>query len=115
MNWNDLNDIHQLDSIVEESKNIKILIYKHSTRCGICDVVKDRLERSWKKDLDQELKPYLLDLLAHRNISNEISKRYNVVHESPQVLVISNGNCIYSDSQMGIRLDELLRGSNVKT
>jgi bacillithiol system protein YtxJ len=108
MNWNKLEDINQLALIDEESKSKKVLLYKHSTRCSISSMALDRLERNWKDD-DGKIKPYYLDLLNHRDISNEISSRYNVVHESPQVLVISNGKCIYHKSQSEINYREIIQ------
>jgi bacillithiol system protein YtxJ len=109
MNWNKLEDINQLALIDEESKDKKIMLLKHSTRCSISSMALDRLERSWKDEDSAKIKPYYLDLLKHRNISDEIGKRYNVMHESPQVLVISNGKCIYHVSQSEINYNEIMQ------
>ena len=108
MNWNTLNSVSQLDQIDTESKEHPVLIYKHSTRCGICTAALSRLERKWQGSDNERLKPYYLDLLQHRNVSNEIASRYSVHHESPQVLVIRNGKCVYSQTHMQISYDELM-------
>jgi len=108
MKWNELNDIKQLEIIDKESETQKIMIFKHSTRCSISDAAFGRLERKWKDENSTSLKPYYLDLLAHRNISNAIAERYNIVHESPQALIISNGKCIFSQTHMGINVDEMV-------
>lgn len=108
MNWNQLNNIEQLDTIDEESKHKKIMILKHSTRCSISDAALARLNRKWKDGNDAIVKPYYLDLLAHRNISNAIAERYQVYHESPQALIISQGKCVFSQTHMSIDLDELM-------
>jgi bacillithiol system protein YtxJ len=109
MNWNKLENINQLAFIDEESKDKKILLFKHSTRCGISSMALDRIERDWKQEDCLKIKPYYLDLLNHRDISNEISSRYNVVHESPQILIIYNGRCIYYKSQSEINYKEIMR------
>ncbi|MBL7921565.1 MAG: bacillithiol system redox-active protein YtxJ [Bacteroidia bacterium] len=111
MKWNELNDINQLAIIDRESTSQKILILKHSTRCSISGAALARLERKWKDENNETLKPYYLDLLANRDISNAIAERYNVVHESPQALVISNGKCIFSQTHMEINADDLVRAS----
>jgi bacillithiol system protein YtxJ len=108
MNWNKLTDLHQLETIDEESKATKVMILKHSTRCSISDAALGRLERKWKNEDEAQVKPYYLDLIAYRNISNAIAERYHVQHESPQALIIVNGKCVFSQTHMGIDLNEIL-------
>ncbi len=108
MKWNQLTDINQLAIIDRESSAQKILILKHSTRCSISSAALARLERKWKDENSEVLKPYYLDLLAHRDISNAIAERYNIMHESPQALIIENGKCIFSQTHMEINADDLM-------
>jgi bacillithiol system protein YtxJ len=109
MNWNALNHISQLDVINEESKSMPVLIFKHSTRCSISNVALNRIESSWKDSDNQLIKPYYLDLLAHRDISNQIAEQYGIEHQSPQALVISNGECIYYESHTNIRYADIMK------
>ncbi|MBX2947364.1 MAG: bacillithiol system redox-active protein YtxJ [Cyclobacteriaceae bacterium] len=102
MQWTKLTDLQQLDEIRHESTEQKILIFKHSTRCSTSRAMLDRLERNWKEDEMQTVKPYFLDLLSYRQISNAIAEKFNVEHESPQVLIIQNGNAIYHASHTSI-------------
>ena len=111
MNWHYLTDITQLDKIDEESKNGKILILKHSTRCSISNIALNRLERDWKEEHSEKLKPYYLDLLNYREISNAVAARYGVIHESPQILLISNGKYIFCQTHSDIRLAEILNAA----
>lgn len=107
MNWNQLTDLSQLETIKEESKQQPILILKHSTTCSISSTALNRLERNWKQESVGELKPYYLDLLKFRPISNEIANTFGVEHQSPQVLLIQNGECIYNASHFDISFAEL--------
>jgi bacillithiol system protein YtxJ len=102
MNWNQLKESSQLQTIREESAQQPVLIFKHSTSCSISRTTLDRLERNWKDEDMKHLKPYYLDLLNHRNISNEIAEVFQVKHESPQVLIIKNNAAIYTNSHFGI-------------
>lgn len=102
MLWNKLTDLHQLDDISQESTQQKILIFKHSTQCSVSRAMLDRLERNWKEDEMKTIKPYFLDLLSHRQISNTIAEKFNVEHESPQVLIIQDDKTIYHASHMEI-------------
>lgn len=113
MRWNNIDNLNQLDIIDEESKTKVILILKHSTTCSISKMALNRLESNWKEEFSQEIKPFYLDLLSFRKISNEIAARYDVVHESPQVLIISKGKAVYNESHSGIRLSEILEQSKL--
>lgn len=105
MNWNNLTNLDQLDALVEESNNNAVLIFKHSTSCSISRATLDRLERNWK--LGSEVKIYFLDLLAHRSISNAISERFAVQHESPQALIIEEGKAVYDRSHFDINYNDI--------
>ena len=108
MNWNILNQALQLDLINEESKTTAVMLFKHSTRCSISDLALNRLESNWKETDNQRIKPYYLDLIAHRDISNLIAEKYHVEHQSPQILIILNGTCVYHESHTNIRYAEII-------
>lgn len=101
--WKVLDQMEQLDDLVEESKNHPVAIFKHSTSCGISHMVKDGLENTWNLSADQ-LQVYYLDLLAHRPISNEVASRFKVVHQSPQMIVIKDGNVVQQASHHSISM-----------
>jgi bacillithiol system protein YtxJ len=104
MNWIELISSSQLDLIKEKSVERPQVIFKHSTRCAVSGMAKSRLERSSdfpKADF------YFLDLIQHRHISDKIADDFSVYHESPQVLVIRNGECIYDESHSGINMDDI--------
>ena len=104
MNWIQLSDEKQLAEISERSKARAQVIFKHSTRCNISSVAKNRLD---KAGIPEGADFYYLDLINHRNISNHIAHLYKVRHESPQVLVIKNGECVYDESHMGISMQQI--------
>lgn len=104
MDWKNLTSIDQLDAIATESFNLPQVLFKHSTRCSISSMALNRLESN---TAPQGVDFYLLDLLQHRDISAAIVEKFKVHHESPQVLVIINGECTYDESHMGISMDEI--------
>lgn len=109
MLWNNLTEVSQLQEIKEESNQNAVGIFKHSTRCSISATALDRLERNWPKvEIPEGLKMYYLDLIAHRDISNKIAEDFGVHHESPQFILIKNGEATYHESHYGISLDEIL-------
>ncbi len=104
--WEHLTEASQLERILEESKAKPVLIYKHSTRCGISSMALDRLERSWDEE-GKAIKPYFLDLITYRNISNIVAEMFNVYHQSPQIIVIKDGKAVFDESHMGISFQAL--------
>jgi bacillithiol system protein YtxJ len=105
MNWIDLNNEQQLHTIKELSKVRPQLIFKHSTRCSISSMAKSRLERTAQPD---GVDFYYLDLIQHRSLSAKIAEDFLVSHESPQVLLIKAGECIYDESHSGIAMDDIV-------
>lgn len=103
-NWTELQDISQLKDIKQLSYTKAQVIFKHSTRCSISDMAKIRLEKGLSLT---GYDFYYLDLIKHRDISNLIAEEFSVVHESPQILLIKNGECVYEESHQGIRASEL--------
>ena len=64
-------------------------------------------ERSWKEEEMEGVTPYYLDLISYRNISAQVAEEFNVQHESPQLLLIRNGKCIFHSSHSAISYKEL--------
>ena len=110
IDWNLISTTEQLDAIIENENSF--LIFKHSTTCSISAMAKARFERDWNESLIDS-KPYLLDLLRHRSVSNAIAEKFCVYHESPQVLLIHNKECIYDASHLDITFSELLENSHI--
>jgi bacillithiol system protein YtxJ len=104
MDWIELTKESQLVDLKKQSKNNPQLIFIHSTRCAISGVAKNRLERSTPPG---NIDFYFLDLIRNREISDKIAKEFSVFHESPQVLLIKNGECIYEESHAGINMNEI--------
>jgi bacillithiol system protein YtxJ len=107
MNWKKLEHIEQLVDIDVQSHTHPVIIFKHSTRCSISSAALDRIERAWNEDEMKETEVYYLDLIAHRTTSNAIADHYEIEHESPQLLMIKKGECIYHESHMGINYSDL--------
>lgn len=105
MQWIQLNEEPQLQQILAASQTKPQVIFKHSTRCSISAVALQRLQKATQP---QGLDFYFLDLLAHRSLSNKIVEMFMVHHESPQVLVIKNGACIFDESHLAISMNDIV-------
>lgn len=108
MDWQALTSEDQVRDISENiSFKTNCVIFKHSTTCSLSAIAKHRM-----KDLTaaspEGILFYYLDLLTYRSVSNFIADSYNIVHESPQVLIIKDGKCIYNESHLSINIDGIL-------
>ncbi|RSK38262.1 bacillithiol system redox-active protein YtxJ [Mangrovimonas spongiae] len=90
--WVNLVDKEQLNLLEEASNNKLQIIFKHSTRCGISSMVKRQFEKEFPININVDL--YYLDLLKYRDISNQITTKFNIQHESPQLLIVKGGEVI---------------------
>lgn len=104
MNWIQLTSEKQLQEIKDNSQTKPQVIFKHSIRCSISSMALNRLERTYT-EMNADF--YLLDLITYRGISKKIAEEFKVYHESPQILVIIHGECIYDESHSSINMDEI--------
>lgn len=105
MNWNKLESLQDLNEVEEQSFEKPIAIFKHSTRCHISKMVLRQFECEFNSQ--ENVTPYFLDLLQNRDVSNEIASRFNVTHQSPQLIIIKEGKAIYDASHDRIDADKL--------
>lgn len=104
MKWIPLLNEEQLEEIKINSLQTPQVIFKHSSRCSISSMARNRLDRTETPD---GIDFYFLDIINHRNISNKIARDFHVHHESPQVLIINKGTCVYDESHSGIDMEDI--------
>ena len=105
MNWTLLETTDQLTQIKQQPGYS--LIFKHSTRCSISMMAKRRFELDWES-LPADMPLYFLDLIRYREISNQVAQQFQVHHESPQLLLIKDGECILDQSHGQISVEETM-------
>lgn len=105
--WQPLTEVAQLKEIKEASFKRPQLIFKHSISCGISAQVNHMLQSS-SDMLSAETDLHYLDLINYRSVSNEVAAEFGVVHQSPQVLLIKEGEVVYHTSHFSIRPEKIL-------
>lgn len=108
MNWKILKTEEELQELIRVSHEKPQAIFKHSTRCSISSMVKSRVDRNKNPD---NIDFNFLDLIANRSLSNKIAEVFEVHHESPQILLIKNGECIYDESHNGISVEDVVEAA----
>lgn len=95
--WHALETLSDLEDALQASFKQPVVLFKHSTRCGVSSHVSRNLNKNWNIS-DEAVRPYFLDLIAHRDISQAIADKLEVWHQSPQIIVVQNGAAIYDAS-----------------
>jgi bacillithiol system protein YtxJ len=108
MNWISLTSEEQLAQIQEASFHKSQVIFKHSTRCSISSTALHRLERA---EAPEDIDFYYLDLIQYRSLSAKVAEVFQVKHESPQILLIKNGECVYNESHFAIAMEEIVENA----
>ena len=109
MQWTFITDIAQVAEIKNQTGYS--LIFKHSTRCSVSGMAKRRFEMDWDA-IPAGTNLYLLDLISYRDISAQVAETFQVHHESPQVLLIKDGECVLDASHGDISADEVAEAIN---
>jgi bacillithiol system protein YtxJ len=104
--WNDLDDTSQIEAIISASEYHPQLIYKHSSRCSVCFFAKKQIE-DIPEDLREQVDLHFIDVISWREVSNTIAKEFSIKHESPQLLVLCDGEVVWSGSHRSIQSDTI--------
>ena len=106
LTWHQLKDLNQMSEIEKQSFEKPVIIFKHSTRCSISRMALKQFEGHYAIP-EEEADAYFLDLLSYRNISDDISRRFGVMHQSPQIVVVKDGKCVFTASHGDINAEEI--------
>jgi bacillithiol system protein YtxJ len=105
MKWIPLKTEAHLQDILDRSATTPQLIFKYSSRCSLSDMIKERLEM---EETPPAIHFHFLDLIRYRALSDKITKDLAIRHQSPQVLLIRNGVCVFEESHMAIRMEDIV-------
>ncbi len=105
--WIFLTSEQQLEEIIKKSYEKPQIIFKHSTRCSISSISMNKFVRNYAVP-EEDADLYYLDLLNYRSVSDEVGYKFQVLHQSPQVLVIKDGEAVYNASHYAIQADKIL-------
>lgn len=97
MSWRKISSTEEVQGIIENSTKLPQVIFKHSTRCSISSLAYQRLEEGVSG-----IDCYLVDVISSRDVSNFIAQKFEIIHQSPQLLIIHDGKCKFDTSHLGI-------------
>lgn len=108
--WQVLENLEDLNAALNQSHQNSIAIFKHSTRCGTSLHAKEKLE-SEASLIKENIDFYYLDLLRFRSLSNEIAEKFNIIHQSPQLIIIKDEKVVFHISHLAINSENINRNT----
>lgn len=95
-----LDSIEKLDDLFTRSHNAPVVIFKHSSSCGVSAGIHRQMN-----ELDAEVNVVVVQ--NARNVSNEIAERTGIRHETPQAIILRNGEAVHYASHYSINPGEI--------
>lgn len=101
--WKSIHTDADLTEVIDASQSLPVLIFKHSTRCGISSMAK----RSLVSLNPTKLNIYLIDVISDRSISNRVTELFAIRHESPQAILLIGGEVVWYASHSKVRAEAI--------
>jgi bacillithiol system protein YtxJ len=104
--WNAIESEEEFNRAIDSFNEKPVVIFKHSTRCGISSAANRRLSSEFdliKDDVDF----YYLDLIKYRSVSNLIADNLSVMHQSPQIILIQDKKAVFHSSHEGVSISAI--------
>ncbi len=101
--WVNLTSKEEFNQLWESDE--LFLVFKHSTRCSISSMAR----RNFEQQFNMELVPnsLFLDLIKYREVSNHIAETTNIIHQSPQLILIKNKKILYTATHENIDANKI--------
>ena len=100
--WNHITSIEEVKELVKQSSSKPQILFKDSTRCGISAHAKSRISEGYSDFISGKSDFNYLDLLRYRSVSNFIAEYFDITHQSPQIIVLKNGEVVHVASHQAI-------------
>ncbi|HYR87351.1 MAG TPA: bacillithiol system redox-active protein YtxJ [Terriglobia bacterium] len=101
----ELRQTKDLEQLLDGSKTDPVLIFKHSTQCPISGAAYEEFERFVQTA--GEVPCGLVLVIENRDVSDAVAARLGVPHESPQAIVVMDGQPAWTASHWSITEDSL--------
>ncbi len=92
MNWIIIDSADKIYEAEDLSQAERVLLFKYSHSSGISYVMKMLLQREWNQG-EMQMKTYMVNAVDNPDLSNDITQRFKVEHETPQIIILEKGEC----------------------
>ena len=113
-NLTHLSDLDMLEAAIAESLERPVLLFKHSRTCGISMEAFDELQAHVAEHAANAPASYkVITVQSHRHVSDELTARFGIRHETPQAILLRDGRPIWNASHFRITARELARVTGI--
>jgi thioredoxin 1 len=102
-----LHDLESLDAAIAESRERPVLLFKHSRHCGTSFEALDELHAHIEGAPPGFAAYKVITVQTHRPVSDAVARRFGIRHETPQAIVLRDGNAIWNASHFRITASQL--------
>lgn len=106
LDWQYPQKISAIDECFANSYKKAVVFYKHSSKCGLCHMIRDDFNRQWNSSQENVVLVFI-EVNENRSLSNYLAERTAIRHHSPQVIVVKNNEVIYSKTHGSIKIPEI--------
>ena len=103
-----ITDSASLDALFESSAERPVILFKHDPYCPIS-------ARAYREMEQVPGDIALVDVEHDKTIASAVAKRTGVRHESPQVIVVKDGQPVWSASHFNIKADAVSQATHAET
>ena len=93
--------IDDLNQLLDESASHPVLLFKHSYSCGISAEALDELV-DHLNGTAAAARYAIVTVQTHRDVSNAVSSRLGIRHETPQAILVRGGKAVWSASHFRV-------------
>jgi bacillithiol system protein YtxJ len=104
-----LRQLSDLDRLLDDSAQRPVLLFKHSYACGTSAEALDELIAHLDEQRQHDTDYAVVTVQTHREISNAVSARLGVRHETPQALLIRDRKVVWSASHFRVTADAVAK------
>ena len=102
-----LSDLDMLEAALVESRERPVLLFKHSRTCGISCEALDELHAHIEEGGASNAAYKMVVVQNHRRLSDTVSQRLGIRHETPQAILIKAGQAVWNASHFRITAAEI--------
>jgi len=106
-NYQEITSPAELAELLRLSAEQPVLVFKHSSSCGLSQRAFGEFERYLQSPESQAVRNFLIVVQKARDVSNQIANLLSVEHESPQAILIRGGQAIWNDSHLALKSEKL--------
>ena len=106
--YSQLESRSEIDELIARSRETPVVFFKHSLTCPISGAAFRQYQRFLQDRPEGDRVVYtLIEIQNAREVSTEIAERTGVRHESPQALLMRDGEVVWHASHWSIKAEAL--------